>query len=46
MLKKKAKEELEKPENKNLDNFELNNLDYDEACAKKVKPTMHTRFLM
>jgi flagellar biosynthesis protein FliR len=30
--KKKAKEELEKPENKNLDNFELNNLDYDEAC--------------
>ena len=29
-IKKKAKEELEKK--KNLDNFELNNLDYDEAC--------------
>ena len=29
---KNLKEELKKPENKNLDNFELNNLDYDEAC--------------
>ena len=30
--KKQAKEEHEKIKNKNLDNFELNNLDYDEAC--------------
>jgi hypothetical protein len=31
-VRKKANEELEKLKNQKLDNFELNNLDYDQAC--------------